>query len=37
MAYTDVEKLGFAIPALFFRTGTTVLMMEDLITGIPVP
>jgi hypothetical protein len=28
-------KLGFAIPALFFRTGITVL--ENLRTGIPVP
>jgi hypothetical protein len=31
----DAPVLGFAIPALFFRTGITVL--EDLRTGIPVP
>jgi hypothetical protein len=30
-----MSGIGFAIPALFFRTGITVL--EDLRTGISVP
>jgi hypothetical protein len=34
MLIGQLVLVGFAIPALFFRTGITVL--EDLRTGIPV-